>query len=112
MNEILSTESYINLVEQLDDVSDAENLLDFTPQWLYALSNQDPATVDINRRASRFMLAIILRMYDVPLFNVPYDPDGYAFPFLLATLSRKLKVRNISNWNELFLRSNSLNLPM
>ena len=112
VNDILSTENYMNFVVQLDDVSDAKNLLDFTWQWLYSLSNRGLATVDMDRRASRFMLAIISRMYDVPLFNIPYDPDSYAFPLLLTVLAHKLKVRNISNWNELLLRSDRLTLPM
>ncbi len=111
MNEILSRENYITLAAQLDDVSDAENLLDFIRQWLHSLSNQDLATVDMNRRARRFMLAVISRMHDVPLSNIPYDPDSYTFPLLLAILRNK-KVCNISNWNELFLRANSLNLPL
>ena len=113
MIEILSMDNHINLVEHLHDVSDAKNLLDITRQWLNSLSSQDPATVEMNQRATRFMLAIFLRMYDVPLFNILYDPDGYAFP--ATPLSQKLwflKVRNISIWNELFLRSNSLNLPI
>src|SRR6266550_341897 len=111
MNEILSRENYITLAAQLDDVSDAENLLDFIRQWLHSLSNQDLATVDMNRRARRFMLAVISRMHDVPLSNIPYDPDSYTFPLLLTILSNK-EVRNISDWNEPFLRANSPNLPL
>ena len=105
MNEILSRENYISFAAQLVHVSDAENLLNFMPQWLHSLSNQDAATVDINRRASRFMLAVISRMHNVPLSNIPYDPDSYAFPLLLTVLGNK-KVRNISNRDEVFLRAN------
>ncbi len=114
MNEILSRENYMNLAARLvDHVLDAENLLDFIQRWLqnHSLSNQDPATVDMNRRARRFMLAVISRMHDVPLYNIPYDPDSYTFPLLLTILSNK-EVRNISDWNEPFLRANSPNLPL
>lgn len=109
MNEILSRENYIDLAVQLNCVSDAQNLLDFRQQWLYSsLSNQDPVIMDMNRRARRFMLAVISRIHDVPLSNIPYDPDDYMLPLLVSILSRN-KVRNFSNWNELhvFLRENS-----
>ncbi|KAF8344367.1 hypothetical protein F5887DRAFT_918167 [Amanita rubescens] len=93
MNEILSRQNYITLAAQLDDVLDAENLLDFIRRWLCALSNQDLATVDMNRRAKRFMLAVISRMHDVPLSNIPYDPDSYTFPLLLTILRNKKRSR-------------------
>jgi hypothetical protein len=106
MNDILSRENYINLAAQLDDVSDAENLLDFIRNWLqnHPLSNQDDLdTPDMNRRARQFMLAVISTMHDVPLPNIPYDPDDtdYMIRLLLSILSSK-KVRAFSNWNELF----------
>lgn len=107
MNKILSGENYIDLAVQLNNDWDAENLLKFRRQWLYSLlSNQDPAIVDMNRRARRFMLAVISRMHDVPLSNIPYDPDDYMLALLVSIRSRK-KVRNFSNWNELLIRDNS-----
>ncbi|KAF8339466.1 kinase-like domain-containing protein [Amanita rubescens] len=91
MHKILSGENYINLAAQLDHDSDAENLLDFIPHWLhnYSLSNQDPAIVDMNRRARRFVLAVISRTHDVPLCNIPHDPVGYTLPLLLTILKNK-----------------------
>ena len=81
-------------VTRLDHVSDAENLLNLMRHWLqkHSPSNQD---ADINGRARQFMLAVISRMYDVLLPNMPHHHDSYMLPLLLTILGNK--VRNISN---------------
>ena len=98
LDHILSTEDYINNVAQLDNVSDANNLLDFS---LTVLENFFPFSDRHSSRAQkdprRFMLEVFSKMHNVPSLNIPYNPDNYALPLLLYIFTHSdlnLKVRH------------------
>lgn len=95
MSEILSTDNYITLVTlRINQVSDAKNLLDFMLRY-YSLPNHDSATIDLNRRARRCMLAVVSKTHGETSSNVPYnDPHSNMLPLVLYILNNK-EVRNI-----------------
>ncbi|KAF8347349.1 hypothetical protein F5887DRAFT_53298 [Amanita rubescens] len=68
MTEILSKEGHVALIAQVDQASDAKNLLDFIPHILHYHSNHGSATIEMNRRAKQLMLGVIEKMRG---FNVP-----------------------------------------
>jgi hypothetical protein len=104
---ILSQEDYINLVAQLDNISDAKNLLNFL-LWLlwfddmsFLSNHSDSSTVDMNWRGRQFMCEVFSKMQTMPSLNgmsiMSYDPDSHAFLLLLYILKdsfAKVKVRH------------------
>ena len=90
MNEIiLSTEDYISLAAKINQPSDSINLLEslhYLPSYGYLLS-RDAVTTDMNRRARRFMSAVITNMQSNPHCNI--------LPSLLSILNNVLEVRSI-----------------
>lgn len=98
MIEILSMDDYITLAEQINQVSDAKNILDFTPhvlRYYYAVPSCGFANVDVSGRAKQFMLAIISKMNGEPP-SMMCDPHANTLPLLLYMLNNK-EVRYISN---------------
>jgi hypothetical protein len=86
---ILSREDYINPVAQLDQASDAKNLLDFLLTILeydVPFSNRRSSIVDMNWRGRQFMLEVFAKMHNIPSLNTPYDAGSYALPLLLYIL--------------------------
>ena len=83
---ILSKEDYINTVAQLNQVSDAINLLDFLLAML--LDDFPFSDSTMNWRGRRFMLEVFSKTdMIIPSLNMPYaDPDSYALPLLLYIL--------------------------
>ena len=64
MYKLFSREDYVSLAAQLADVSDTKNLLDII---LYLFQNLDlDQTVNIKRRARRFMLKVVTKMPVMP----------------------------------------------
>ena len=94
---ILSKEDYINAVAQLNQVSDATNLLHFLLVMLvddFPFSDQKDSST-INWRGRRFMLEVFSKTDMItPSLNMPHDPDSYALPLLLYILKHSyMKVR-------------------
>ncbi|KAF8339468.1 hypothetical protein F5887DRAFT_459142 [Amanita rubescens] len=90
VSEILSREDYyITLASQVNQFSDAMNLLESITHMLdrNILPNRDSATIDMNRRARRLMLTIISKMCGEPQsLNIPYGPHSDMVPSLFYIL--------------------------
>ena len=68
MIKLFSREDYVSFAAQLNDVSDAKNLLDLLLHLLQdgrRLTNQN-GTVDIKRRGRRFIMKVITKMPIIP----------------------------------------------
>jgi hypothetical protein len=67
MRKLFSREDYVSFAAQLNDVSDAKNLLDFILDLFHdgRITNLS-GTVDIKRRGRRFMLKVITRTPVIP----------------------------------------------
>ena len=68
MWKLLSREDYVSVIGDLNQASDAQNLLDFMLYLLrdHRLLNQDPTGVNINQRARRFMIKVISKIPVIP----------------------------------------------
>src|SRR6266550_3571274 len=114
VSEILSREDYITLASQVNQFSDAMNLLESLAPMLVCYSLRrlrvlDSATIDMNGRAKRFELAVISKMGREPQFNIPYDPHSNVLPSLFYILNN-VEVRSISITGCILLRNDSLDI--
>ena len=103
VSEILSKDSYISLASQVNQFSDAINLLELLKPMLHNPSLYESATIE---RVRRFELAIISKMCGEPRSNIPYDPHSNVLPSLFYILNN-VEVRSISNTGCIILRANT-----
>ena len=99
MTGLLSREGHVTLVAQIDQASDAKNLLGFIPHMLHYysnLSNHGSFAIDMNRQAKQFMLGLIEKMRGEPLSNVPYDDARSNILLLLLYVLNNKEVRGDS----------------
>jgi hypothetical protein len=106
VSEILFREDYIILASQVNQFSDAMNLLKFIMDTCgcYSLPNRDSA---MQQRAGQFMSAVISKMCSEPPPNMPYDPENSSLSLLLYILSHHSPVRDTSNPEFTLSRTNS-----
>lgn len=98
MTEILSREDHVTLVAQVEQASNAKNLLDFIPHMLHHYSGSSShASFTMNTRAKQFMLGVIEEMHGEPPSKVPYDNSRSNTLLLLLYVLNNKEVRNISN---------------
>lgn len=110
VSEILSNDNYITLASQVNQFSDAINLLELLIPIIGRWSpNHDWHSTTIER-VRRFELEVISKMCGEPRSNVPYDTHGNVLLPCLFYVLKNVEVRGMSNTGCIFLRANSLDI--